>query len=526
MRSFTLLLCCLISVLKADSQNLDLNLEYPWINETYPDCSNLEFQEFNNGAFAYIYVSDGTLFFQDGTVYCRDRQDTGCKTLYQLTDDPSSVWICEGLHEENTEEVDNSPQPITLNISENESQLKVGEMFCSDLYVSDLKKVLSFQFQLELSNQNLQFLGYDTDLQNVTVLQEDNIIKVIWFSEDLIPIDLNEDINMLTLCFIVIDNINSLTTLDLLNTNRLFSQFVTEISNGNFIENINLNLIGGNIEIEESISTNEGENDIDSLGLPITEYTWMTSAAQDFGCEDLTVTEFDFDAYSFFYFFNGENGVLYYQDGTFYCRDGTNVNCKEIYDLSEELVSNTWSCEGDDSDSENNSEIPESLENEYPWISTFFNCDNNSIVTEFESSIFKFIYVEPQGSLYFQDGTFYCQDSESRLCPELYNLTSVTNQWSCNQDLQTNYHNLKSKQISEQEYIIYPNPSSGEYFINHSNGLISFEVFDNTGRLILQDFNSNSKRQEFDLSQFDDGIYFMRIKSDYSEFVTRIMKRK
>lgn len=525
-----------------------INSDYPWLNEAYTDCSDLEFEEFNNGAFAYIYVSDGTLFFQDGVVYCRDRQDVSCKTLYNLPAAPSAIWSCDGLNnetdgetndenedgnedgndneiiDENEDEINDSPQQIELTISENEAPLKVGETFCIEMKVADLKNVLSFQFQFELSNRNLQFLDYDTDLQNVTVLQEDNIIKVIWFSEQLIAIDLNEEINILRLCFLVIDNVDGQTNLSLLNTSRLFSQFVTEGTSGDFIENTDLIVNGGNLKIEETMMSEEEENEELSIGLPIDEYSWMISAAQDFGCADLTVTEYDFEAYSFFYFSNADNGILYYEDGTFYCRDGANTDCKELYALGDELISNTWSCETGDSPSENNSGIPESLEAEYPWITDVFNCTNNSTVTEFESSIFKFIYIEPQGSLYFQDGTFYCQDSENRACPELYDLTSMTNQWNCNAALIPDYDNFNSQQNRRQDITVYPNPSTGKYFISKSQDIISINVFDVNGRIVLQSFNNKIKHLEFDLSHLDDGIYFLKIKSSDSVFVNRVIK--
>jgi len=363
----------------------------------------------------------------------------------------------------------------------------------------------------------------------MTVIQEDNVIKVIWFAEDLNPIIFSDGNSILSLCFMVNDDEDGQTSFNLLNTNRLFSQFITQGENGEFIENIELILNEVNIRIETNDSEqgedDEEENEGIIEGLPIEEYPWMEMLTNEFGCEGLTVIEYDFKAYSFFYFVNENQAVLFNQEGTLYCTNTLSQDCKEFYALQDSIISNVWSC-GTESSQEEDTSTEESLDTEYPWITDVLNCDEGSIVTEYESSIFKFIYIEPTKSLYFQDGTFYCQDSENVDCRSLYDLNTISNQWSCGDQFRQEINRFSVRTNDEKYFLVYPNPSSGKFTINNTEGVNTLQVIDLTGRIILEENKINASQLDFNLSDFDDGIYFIKIKSEFSESMSRIVKSK
>ncbi len=73
---------------------------------------------------------------------------------------------------------------------------------------------------------------------------------------------------------------------------------------------------------------------------------------------------------------------------------------------------------------------------EYPWLSDFVNPSdcNGETITVYRNGVYNFIYIESEnkGVLYFQDGTFYCQESPSLNCRMAYNLQNIEATWSCN----------------------------------------------------------------------------------------------
>jgi hypothetical protein len=68
----------------------------------------------------------------------------------------------------------------------------------------------------------------------------------------------------------------------------------------------------------------------------------------------------------------------------------------------------------------------------------------------------------------------------------------------------------------ENELRISPNPSNGVFYFSSNTKVKSLEVFDCVGNLIVQKNNANN----FDLSNFSDGIYFVRVNGNqYSKVV-------
>jgi len=75
--------------------------------------------------------------------------------------------------------------------------------------------------------------------------------------------------------------------------------------------------------------------------------------------------------------------------------------------------------------------------------------------------------------------------------------------------------NTGAKNI-ENELRISPNPSNGIFYIGSTTKVKSLEVFDCVGNSIIQKNNTNN----FDLSNFSSGIYFVRVNGNqYSKVI-------
>jgi len=123
------------------------------------------------------------------------------------------------------------------------------------------------------------------------------------------------------------------------------------------------------------------------------------------------------------------------------------------------------------------------LEN-YSWLQNHMdidNCMDGTTITEFQypNSEYRFIHMaEPDGmgSLFFQDGTFYCADAPGYSCADSYRLTEVMSSWTCSNPatssstentLQNNYSWLNN-------YINSTNCSSGSRVTEYNLGSYSF----------------------------------------------------
>jgi len=78
---------------------------------------------------------------------------------------------------------------------------------------------------------------------------------------------------------------------------------------------------------------------------------------------------------------------------------------------------------------------------------------------------------------------------------------------------------------------VYPNPGTGVYTIECSGiktGKGSINIFDNIGKLVLAreiDFDTNTFKTSFDISEFNNGIYSVRIENGKQSIVKRIIKK-
>ena len=71
---------------------------------------------------------------------------------------------------------------------------------------------------------------------------------------------------------------------------------------------------------------------------------------------------------------------------------------------------------------------------------------------------------------------------------------------------------------------IYPNPSAGVFNLKLKNvSNISFDLYDITGKTIMSKVPVNRNEFTLDLNQYQKGMYFMKIKSDYGTTTKKLV---
>jgi len=200
-------------------------------------------------------------------------------------------------------------------------------------------------------------------------------------------------------------------------------------------------------------------------GSDFPEFPWLADIIDANNCCNNTKVEVYNSGAHQFVFIEGDEGcssnqgTLYYQNGTFYCADSPSMDCRTAYKLTEVDLAKSWTCEGttDNAGSvdmpNDSTTIEEASTNpgfeDFPWLNALVdveNCCNNTKIIAYYQSIFTFIFIETEtvcgtsvGSIYFQDGTFYCSDIGTMDCRNAYGLSDDRSSilWSCEMETET-----------------------------------------------------------------------------------------
>ena len=78
-----------------------------------------------------------------------------------------------------------------------------------------------------------------------------------------------------------------------------------------------------------------------------------------------------------------------------------------------------------------------------------------------------------------------------------------------------NYINNENKNLK-----VYPNPSKNNFYVEFENGKFDFQLFDVTGKLVCEKQNCIQKI-EINTSKYQNGIYFVQVKTDKNEILNR-----
>ncbi len=185
-----------------------------------------------------------------------------------------------------------------------------------------------------------------------------------------------------------------------------------------------------------------------------------------------------------------------------------------------------------DNKDEESTEQDDQLFQDYEWLSEVLNpatCQGQA-VSEYDLGPYKFIYIYDQenlGTLYFQDGTFYCQDSYNYNCLDAYKITNAqrSRTWTCGEGLIYDQEAAATERSRDQALFftnsmtLYPNPTVGEFQLNIKS--VSKEpqhliIYDLYGRQVQQQMIQSTDKNiniSVDLSDLKDGLYMVTLKA-------------
>ena len=77
--------------------------------------------------------------------------------------------------------------------------------------------------------------------------------------------------------------------------------------------------------------------------------------------------------------------------------------------------------------------------------------------------------------------------------------------------------------ILTNNILIYPNPTDGHIFIDSDKEVVAVKVFSITGQILVEQLNNNI--QEISIEEYESGIYFIDIETQYSKKIIKVIKQ-
>jgi len=175
--------------------------------------------------------------------------------------------------------------------------------------------------------------------------------------------------------------------------------------------------------------------------------------------------------------------------------------------------------------------IAGSILDEFSWLRSLIdeNDCGDASVSLYNVGNYYFVYVatESSGTLYYQDGTFYCSDSSGRSCRSLYNLADPEQVWNCNNNGNSRVvPNFSRAPKPLETFILRPNPAVDKVFIDLPSSSSDYEIklMDISGKLLKQ-INSRaySTTLEVDVTALSQGIYLVELKDGINKFTQKLV---
>lgn len=129
----------------------------------------------------------------------------------------------------------------------------------------------------------------------------------------------------------------------------------------------------------------------------------------------------------------------------------------------------------------------------------------------------------PNGMFLANDGTFYGTPTKTGQWNIIFQVTdnhNITRQKTLNFKVANTESDIAE---NHQKISIYPNPTDGIVNFDIINNNTSIEIFDYSGKLIKR--IDNLKTNQIDISDFANGIYILKFKTDKKIFYSKVVKR-
>lgn len=326
-------------------------------------------------------------------------------------------------------------------------------------------------------------------------------------------------------------------------------------------------------------STTFGEN-------PFDVFPWLSGIVDPTDCTDEQITVYEIGAFNFIHIRTAGTSVLYFETGELYCTDSPGFSCVSAYGLS--TIVATWGCGAetdsattDDSEttdpepdsttddttttdeSASDAEDTETPEEEftaiednsvfitYPWLVDLFR--PTTCIQVFSVGPHNYIHViesnETDGTLYYQDGTLYCNDASNLNCKGVYGLTrgNMTHFWNCNDVFQggdiaqngftgdllgtipavSNQSNINKL----PEFEIFPNPARDAAYLNLKDYTLAADaeinIYNYAGKTVFTEYPSGANHSIYiDLNAITNGFYIVELKSGNQRQIQKLIISK
>lgn len=87
--------------------------------------------------------------------------------------------------------------------------------------------------------------------------------------------------------------------------------------------------------------------------------------------------------------------------------------------------------------------------------------------------------------------------------------------WSCYND------NLSTTDFAENNFVMYPNPNNGNFYIENSTSPFDVEIYNLQGQKLMEKLNYNE--QNLPISNLNKGVYLVKVKSEKKSTVKKII---
>jgi|GEM_PF-3164997 len=251
---------------------------YAWLNDIISpqNCvDGSQVIEYDLGPYAFLIIetpTGTTMYYQDGTRYCADRENFSCVETYGLTT-PTNTWNC-------------SDQPPSTNCT------IVG----NPLNLNWVKEIITNSGNSECDLKEIKSFNYNGD---------DYIYTLSYPIYPYCPTDTGGsaiyDCEGNVICFTGFAYYNEC-----------------------------------DVALWQAANEGDLIWEYTNIGEAITEkYPWLNDLVEPFNCFGATIREYDNGAYAFLTVEEGSWLRLYYEDGSLFCTDRENFSCVEAYGLED-----------------------------------------------------------------------------------------------------------------------------------------------------------------------------------------------
>jgi len=290
-----------------NSGNPSLFNQYTWLTSLIDpeNCqSNDKVELYTSGRYDYLIVETNnqrTMYADDGTRYCRDRENRSCAEIYEL-EGPISVWVCNSEVDPCVPAIQPCFVEDPLSLGFIQSTIATGntQTGCFVPYkITQIDYNGSSYFRTSVGPKpNDMICGvqeYFGDIRNC----EGTIICV--FALAAPPECFNEEV-------------------------------CSGIQSGRATETV--------IWQAEGVIQNPPIFD---------KYSWLKSIVNPSDCDEYTsIREYNLGRYAYVFIETQSGGVLYFEDGTKYCTNRNSRDCEMLYELTD--PTSTYNCGGDTND--------------------------------------------------------------------------------------------------------------------------------------------------------------------------------